>query len=84
MSEERESRLLTAQEAARYLRISLFTLNKIEREGLLLPYRTPGGHRRYSIEMLNEYLEKTRRPPRRRKQAAASPTDEAKPQSGTE
>jgi excisionase family DNA binding protein len=53
-------RLLTAKEAAQYLRISLFTLRKIEQEGLIVPYRTPGGHRRYSVEMLNDYLEHSR------------------------
>jgi len=52
--------LLTAREAARYLHISLFTLGKMEKEGLLVPFRTPGGHRRYSLEMLNEYLERSR------------------------
>jgi excisionase family DNA binding protein len=52
--------LLTAKEAARYLRISLLTLSKIEKEGHIVPFRTPGGHRRYSIEMLNAYLEKSR------------------------
>jgi excisionase family DNA binding protein len=55
--------LLTAKEAAGYLRISLFTLRKIEQQGLIVPYRTPGGHRRYSLDMLNEYLEKSRIPP---------------------
>jgi excisionase family DNA binding protein len=60
---EQEKRLLTAKEAAAYLRISLFTLRKIEQKGLIVPYRTPGGHRRYSMEMLNEYLEKSRIPP---------------------
>jgi excisionase family DNA binding protein len=54
---------MTAKEAAKYLRISLFTLRKIEQQGLIVPYRTPGGHRRYSLEMLNEYLEKSRIPP---------------------
>ncbi len=54
--------ILTAREAADYLRISLFTLSRIEREGLLFPFRTPGGHRRYSLEMLNEYLESNRYP----------------------
>jgi len=54
--------ILTAREAADYLRISLFTLSRIEREGLLFPFRTPGGHRRYSLEMLNEYLENNRYP----------------------
>jgi excisionase family DNA binding protein len=55
--------LLTAKEAAQYLRISLFTLRKIEQRGLIVPYRTPGGHRRYSVDMLNEYLEASRIPP---------------------
>jgi excisionase family DNA binding protein len=54
--------LLTAREAAEYLHVSLFTLGRIENEDLLVPYRTPGGHRRYSLEMLNEYLERTRSP----------------------
>jgi excisionase family DNA binding protein len=55
-----EKRLLTAKEAAAYLRISLFTLRKIEQQGLIVPYRTPGGHRRYKVEMLNQYLERSR------------------------
>ena len=53
-------RLLTAKEAAQYMRVSLLTLSKIEKQGGLVPYRTPGGHRRYSMEMLNEYLENSR------------------------
>ncbi|HNS51993.1 MAG TPA: helix-turn-helix domain-containing protein [Anaerolineae bacterium] len=60
---EPAGKLLTAKEAAIYLRISLFTLRKIEQQGLVVPYRTPGGHRRYSIEMLNEYLEQSRLAP---------------------
>jgi len=59
--------LLTAREAAEYLRVSLFTLSTMEKEGKLVPFRTPGGHRRYSVEMLNEYLERSRLAPRRRK-----------------
>ena len=54
--------LLTAREASDYLHVSLFTLSRIEKEGLLVPFRTPGGHRRYSLEMLIEYLERTRSP----------------------
>jgi excisionase family DNA binding protein len=57
---EDQRRLMTAKEASNYLRISLFTLRKIEQQGLIVPYRTPGGHRRYSVEMLNEYLESSR------------------------
>ncbi|HEM61182.1 MAG TPA: helix-turn-helix domain-containing protein [Chloroflexi bacterium] len=52
--------LLTAREAAHYLRVSLFTLGRMEKEGLLQPFRTPGGHRRYSQEMLDRYLERSR------------------------
>lgn len=52
--------LLTAKEAAQYLHVSLFTLGRIEKGGLLVPFRTPGGHRRYSLEMLAEYLEGSR------------------------
>ena len=60
MDEKRIS-LMTAREAAKYLRVSQFTLNKIEREGGLVPYRTPGGHRRYSLKMLNQYLNDSRK-----------------------
>jgi len=57
---EEEMTILTAKEAADYLRISLYTLRRMESDGSLIPYRTPGGHRRYSLRMLNEYLEKSR------------------------
>jgi len=59
VSAEERRVLLKAKEAADYLRVSLFTLNKIGREGGLTPFRTPGGHRRYSLGMLNQYLEAT-------------------------
>jgi len=52
--------LLTAKEAAAYLRVSINTLGRMEQLGLIVPYRTPGGHRRYSLEMLQSYLETTR------------------------
>jgi len=53
--------LMNAKEAAKYLRVSQFTLDKIERAGGLVPYRTPGGHRRYSLRILNQYLNNSRR-----------------------
>ena len=53
--------LMTAREAAKYLRVSQFTLDKIERASGLVPYRTPGGHRRYNVRMLNKYLNNSRR-----------------------
>jgi len=64
-SEPRETgrdRLLNARDAVEYLGVSLSTLNRIEKQGLLVPFRTPGGHRRYGLQMLDEYLEGTRRP----------------------
>ncbi len=69
MSEEdildNEMTILTAKEAAEYLRVSLYTLKRMESEGGLIPFRTPGGHRRYSLRMLDEYLENSRRASRR-------------------
>ena len=60
MRDERKQ-LLTAREAAEYLRISLASLRRMEKKGQLAPFRTLGGHRRYSVAMLNEYLEQSRR-----------------------
>jgi excisionase family DNA binding protein len=62
-----EHRLLTAKEASLYLGISLSTLNRVEKEDLLIPFRTPGGHRRYNRRMLDEYLEQTRFEPQGRR-----------------
>jgi len=59
LSHQAEKRLVTAKQAAAYLGIGLYTLKKIEYAGYLKPYRTLGGHRRYSQEMLDEYLEKS-------------------------
>lgn len=48
--------LMTAREAASYLRVSLSTLHRMELRGALIPLRTPGGHKRYTLDMLNECL----------------------------
>ncbi len=48
--------LLTAKEAANYLRVSLSTLHRMERNGWITSFRTPGGHRRYTLQMLNACL----------------------------
>jgi excisionase family DNA binding protein len=48
--------LLTAREAAVYLRVSLSTLYRMEQRGQLTSLRTPGGHRRYTLQMLNACL----------------------------
>lgn len=63
MVETDQERLLTAKEAAQFLRVSLLTLSKIEKQGGIVPFRTPGGHRRYSLNMLHDYLEASRRLP---------------------
>lgn len=47
---------ITAREAAHYLRISISTLNRMERKGMITSYRTIGRHRRYTLEMLNVSL----------------------------
>jgi DNA-binding transcriptional MerR regulator len=60
-----QPRLLTARKASAYLGVSLNTLNRIEKRGLLLPFRTPGGHRRYDVGMLDDYLEASRQSGRR-------------------
>ena len=56
-----ESRqMLNSREASEYLGISLNTLYRIEKQGDIQPYRTPGGHRRYDLNMLDDYLEGSR------------------------
>jgi excisionase family DNA binding protein len=57
---ETDRKLLNSRQAARYLGISLNTLYRMEKGGLLRPFRTPGGHRRYPVEMLDTYLERSR------------------------
>ena len=47
---------LTTSEAAEYLGISLSTIYRMEKNGILNPAKTPGGQRRYDIEELNAYL----------------------------
>ncbi len=55
--------MLTTKEAAEYLGVSVLTLYRTEKMGALVPYRTPGRHRRYSVEMLEQYLENSREHP---------------------
>lgn len=52
-----ERTMLTMAEAAAFLGISPNTLRRMEAHGVLIPYRTYGGHRRYSLTMLESYLE---------------------------
>jgi len=52
--------LITAREACIELGICDGLLRKLERLGLLVAYRTPGGHRRYSWADIETYLEKAK------------------------
>jgi site-specific DNA-methyltransferase (adenine-specific) len=48
------------KEAARLLGMSTSTLYRMERNGLISSTKTPGGQRRFSREVLQEYLERSR------------------------
>lgn len=72
----------TSQSAAEYLGISLSTLYRMEKKGLINPFRTPGGQRRFSQEVLDGYLTgsseiKAPQNPSQYKQAAQPVTGQA-------
>jgi excisionase family DNA binding protein len=48
--------LLSSREAARALGVSGKTLRKMVKQGLLRVHRTPGGHLRFSLDSLGDYL----------------------------
>lgn len=50
------NRLLTIGEASEMLDVSISTLRRWEREGRLIPERTPGNQRRYPISLLDPSL----------------------------
>ena len=51
-------KMLSIKETAAYLNVSQDTLRKWDRAGKLRPLKTPGGHRRYDTDMLDEFLGK--------------------------
>lgn len=59
--EPSRKQMLNAREAAAYLGVSKNTLYRMEKDGYLIPFRTPGGHRRYKVEMLEDYLENSKK-----------------------
>ncbi len=48
--------MLSIADAAAYLKVSDDTLRLWDKEGKLKSYRTPGGHRRYTKEQLDEFM----------------------------
>ena len=54
---------MTQEEAAAYLKADEAAIEKAVELGQIVPYHTPGGHRRYSIRTPNEYLEKSKGDP---------------------
>jgi excisionase family DNA binding protein len=53
-------RMFSVKQACNYLGLSRMTLLDAEERGLLIAERTQGGHRRYTKEMLESYLQRTR------------------------
>ena len=54
----KKSDVMTAKEAAEYLRVSMFTLHRMDEK--LKPAKLTGGHRRYRRRWLNKYYEDSR------------------------
>jgi len=56
----RWKKIITAREACVEMGICDQLLRRLETLGLLVAYRTPGGHRRYSKADIEAYLEKAK------------------------
>ncbi len=54
-----EKTIYTTKEAAKNLGISPATLYRMEKKGLIISVRTPGGQRRFSKENIDRYLEES-------------------------
>ena len=50
------NKLLNIKQASQYLNVSQDTLRKWEKNGKITPFKTVGGHRRFSLESLNNIL----------------------------
>ena len=62
-----EEKMLTIGEACTFLHVCKNTLNRWEADGLIVPIRTPGGHRRYCLSDLELLVGHSRRKkPKRR------------------
>lgn len=54
-----ERTVFTTKEAAKYLGMSVATIYRMEKQGLISSTRTPGGQRRFNKESIEEYLEES-------------------------
>lgn len=59
---ENHEELVSVSQALKILGISMTTLYRYEKKGLIMPYRTVGGHRRYKIIQLINFREDTMTP----------------------
>lgn len=55
-----ERQLLSTSGAADYLGISISTIYRMVEQGLIIPIKTPGGQRRFSIDILEGYKESSK------------------------
>ncbi|MHA2426594.1 MAG: MerR family DNA-binding transcriptional regulator [Candidatus Hermodarchaeia archaeon] len=55
MPDKSSPKLISIQEAANLLRVSTKTIRRWEAKGVLLPSRTPGGHRRYLLSHVTQF-----------------------------
>ncbi|WP_369713021.1 DNA methyltransferase [Leptotrichia sp. HSP-342] len=56
-----KNELLTTKQAATHIGVSISTLYRMIDKGMLVPNKTPGGQRRFSIEMLDTFLESSKK-----------------------
>ena len=52
----KDQSFLTIKEAAQFLSVGVTTLRQWDKAGVLVAGRTPGGHRRYSINSLKRFI----------------------------
>jgi len=55
-----EQRLLTKSQAAKYLGISIRTLHKWIKRGMVNPIMIPGGHSKYDINDLDRLIQESK------------------------
>lgn len=57
MPETQEEKLLSVSNAAKLLGVSKSTVYRMEEQGILTPFKTPGGQRRFKVSDLQSYLQ---------------------------